>query len=374
MKLAATIAANIERIAADWEHFAATLVQGREHNTSILRDDIVEILQEIITDMALPQNKDQQRAKSEGNGTTTRTFDETVARHTRARLKMGLSSQQFMAEFRALRATVTRLWQDASPIIDHSSLNDLIRFNEALDRVLSDAAVRYTEEIDRSRDTFLGILGHDLRNPLAAIAGSAELQLKTKTPERYQFLASQISISATRISHMITDLIKLTRLRLGTGIAIRRALTSVRGICERGIDEMKAIYPNRDFRLICPNNVSGDWDEPRISQVLSNLLGNAAQHGAEDTPIVVTTETIGNALDLAVQNTGPAIPAEKIPKLFDKFVQYSANERAADDASHSLGLGLYIAREIVRAHGGSIDVRSSDTDGTTFTVHLPLSG
>ncbi len=374
MRLAAFITANIEAIARDWEQFAATLLPKEEFSSSVLRDGIVFILTEIAADMNRGQSAEQQKEKSEGDADSGSKVEDAAEQHAVARVKMGLSSRQLIAEFRALRATVIRLWQRGSVEFDKESLYDLTRFNEAVDQVLSDAAVRYTAEVDRSRDMFLGILGHDLRNPLGAISGLAELQLRAKKPDRNAFYASQILVSAARMAHMVTDLIELTRVRLGTGIVIKRAPACMRRICVTGIEEMKALYPNRVFRLVCDEDLPGAWDDVKISQVLSNLLGNAIQHGAGDTPITVSAKTGQNGVELAVHNMGPAIPAALVPRLFDCLVQGGLSEADGYDNSTSLGLGLYIAKEIILAHGGTIDVRSTDAAGTTFTVILPATG
>lgn len=375
MRLAAFIRSNIEQISAEWELFAATLLPEEEFSASVLRDDIVDMLNEIAADMDRAQSAEQQQGKSEGAPRRYQHIEDAAERHALARVKMGLSARQVISEFRALRATVIRLWQREVIEIGVASLYDLTRFNEAIDQALTEAAVRYTTEIDRSREIFLGILGHDLRNPLGAISGFAELQLQSKTPDRHGQLASQIIICAGRMSHMITDLIELTRVRLGAGILIKPTHTCMRRICANVIEEMKAIHPKRTFQLNCDDELPGEWDEPRMSQVLSNLVGNAVQHGDVKSPIVVTAKRDENGgVELSVYNEGTPIPPKMIPKLFDCLFQGSSDQRAADDNSTSLGLGLYIAKEIISAHGGTIEVQSSDGEGTTFAVRLPHVG
>jgi signal transduction histidine kinase len=170
---------------------------------------------------------------------------------------------------------------------------------------------------------------------------------------------------------MITDLIELTRVRLGSGIVITPAKTCLRRICAHVIEEMKAIYPQRSFQLNGDDEIDGEWDEAKMSQVLSNLLGNAVQHGNLNAPITVTARRGTTGVDISVHNEGTTIPADMLPRLFDSLFRGSSDQRAADDNTTSLGLGLYIAKEIVSAHAGTIEVRSSDSEGTTFAVHLP---
>jgi signal transduction histidine kinase len=373
MRLSAFIRANIEQIAAEWERFAATLLPNEEFSASVLRDGIVDMLHEIARDMDRTQSAAHQQGKSEGDPRAAPHIDDAAERHALARLKMGLSSRQLISEFRALRATVIRLWQQGTVDVDKVSLDDLTRFNEAVDQALSEAAVRYSEEIDRSRELFLGMLGHDLRNPLAAVSGLAELQMRAKTPERNIEFSKQIWISAGRMSQMITDLIELTRMRLGTGIIVNRSPADLCEICRNAIREMQAIYPARAFHLDCSDALAGEWDAARMSQVISNLLGNAVQHGAANSAVTLSAKRDGHLVEIAVHNDGAPIPVEAIPKLFDCLFQAQVSGKADDDQSTSLGLGLYIAKEIVVAHGGTIGVSSTDKDGTTFTARLPCA-
>jgi signal transduction histidine kinase len=245
----------------------------------------------------------------------------------------------------------------------------LIRFNEAIDQVLGEGAIIHTEEVDRSRELFLGILGHDLRNPLAAISGLAELQLRAKTPERHEQFTSQILVSTRRMSHMINDLLELARVRLGSGITLQPAPTCIRRICGDVVEEMQAVFPTRAFRLKGDDELSGEWDENRLSQLVSNLVSNACHHGASKSAVTIIANRTGDWVEFSVHNEGTPIPSDKIPKLFDSF--YQLDNKEADTSSGGLGLGLYICKEIVAAHKGTIDVRSSANEGTAFIVRLP---
>jgi signal transduction histidine kinase len=369
MRLAAFIRANIEPISVEWERFAATLLPAAEFSSSVLRDSIVELLTEIAADMDEDQTGKEQHQKSEAHPDRSNFTKGAVVKHALARVQMGLSIRQFISEFRALRATVIRLWQRGTVQIDSATLNDMIRFNEAIDQVLGEGAITHSEQVDRSREMFLSILGHDLRNPLGAISGLAELQLRTKTPERHAQYASQILVSARRMSHMINDILELARVRLGSGIIIHPAPTCMRRICESVVVEMQAVFPKRAFQLKGDDELPGEWDENRLSQLVSNLVSNAVQHGASNSAVIITAKSISDGVEVSVHNEGTPIPSDKIPKLFDAFYQLDNGEADAD--STSLGLGLYICKEIIAAHGGTIDVRSSANEGTTFVIRLP---
>jgi signal transduction histidine kinase len=370
MRLAAFIRENTESIAEEWERFAATLRPRGAFSSSVLRDDISGMLANIADNMDQEQSAAEQQIKSEGEPDRSRYTEGAIVQHVVSRVAMGLSYRQFVSEFRALRATVIRLWQRDIDETDSASLDDLIRFNEAIDLVLTEGTVNYTEEVDRSRELFLGILGHDLRNPLTAISALAELQLRAKTQEQHSEYSSRILVSARRMSHMISDLLELARVRLGSGITLHRAPVCLRRICEDVVAEMQAVHPNRVFRTDGDETVSGVWDADRLSQVISNLAGNAVQHGAFDSSVTLTAKRRGAGAEVSVHNYGTPIPPDMIPKLFDSFYRL---EEAANDHSGSLGLGLYISKEIIAAHGGTIEVHSSVEDGTRFAIRLPAT-
>ena len=371
MRLAAFIRANIEPISVEWERFAATLLPASEFSSLVLRDGIAELLTAIAADMDEDQTGKEQHQKSEAHPDRSNFTEGSVVEHALARVQMGLSIRQFISEFRALRATVIRLWQRGTVQIDSATLNDMIRFNEAIDQVLGEGAITHSEQVDRSREMFLSILGHDLRNPLTAISSLAELQLRSQAGGRHEQHMSQILVSARRMSHMINDILELARVRLGSGINIQPAPTSIRRICEGVVEEMKAVFPKRAIELKSEDELTGQWDQNRLSQVVSNLVANAFKHGASDSAIIITAKSISDGVTISVHNDGNPIPPDKISKLFDSFYQLDDTAPGSDSTSLGLGLGLYICKEIIGAHGGTINVRSSAEVGTTFIVHLP---
>jgi signal transduction histidine kinase len=363
----------METIAAEWETYAASLLPDEEFTASVLRNGIIDILSDIARDMDLVQDGAEQHQKSVGLQARKNLLDNAAETHALARVKMGMSSHQFISEFRALRASVLRLWQESVDEITKHDLYDITRFNEAVDQTLSDAETRYAQKTEQSRELFLGILGHDLRNPLGAIHGLAELIIRSShAPDRTAQFAAQILISAGRMSHMITDLIELTRVRLGEGIVVSRTAIDIGDICQAVANEMKAMYPDRIFEVDAADAIKGQWDGPRLSQVLSNLVGNAIQHGGKDTPITIKACRCADGMELSVHNEGPPIPPALIPTLFDRFVQGKAGKPSENSAPSNLGLGLYIAKEIVTAHGGTITARSAQGEGTFFVAQMPL--
>ncbi|MFN7134040.1 MAG: ATP-binding protein, partial [Myxococcales bacterium] len=219
------------------------------------------------------------------------------------------------------------------------------------------------------RERFMGILGHDLRNPLNAITLSASTLLRRGglDPATERGLR-RISASAARMARMIRDLLEFARSRIGEGLPLDRRRMDLAEVVRDAVDEVAAAYPERPFVVEGARSAVGLWDPDRLTQVVSNLLGNAVQHGTPGTPIAVGLEEEEGWVVLSVHNEGAPISPERLPHLFDAFSRAGGGERG-----EGLGLGLYIVAQIVRAHGGTVDVQSSDGSGTTFFVRLPAA-
>jgi signal transduction histidine kinase len=223
---------------------------------------------------------------------------------------------------------------------------------------------RREQELQRTarfREQFIGIVTHDLRNPLTAIVTSAQLLLRYgDLPERQAKVVGRISSSANRMARMIDDLLDFARSRLGGGFPIHRKRVDLRQLCEQTIEELEFAW-TRSIPIEAEGDLWGNWDPDRIAQVISNLVGNALQHSQGE--VRVTLRSAVDTVVLETWNGGPAIPADVVPHLFEP------GRRAA--TSSGLGLGLFIVQQIVLAHGGHIGVRSTDAGGTTFSVTLP---
>ena len=278
---------------------------------------------------------------------------------------------QMVSEFRALRASVVKLWGAKATETTRHDILDLTRFNEAIDQELTESISYYSLKVERSRSLFLGIIGHDLRNPIGAMTMSAELIGRIGSlSERQAMLISQISVSSTRAMEIFDQLLDLTRARLGSGLRAIREPMDMAFVARQLVDEMRAVHPERTFTIEASGVTEGSWDRPRIGQVFSNLLGNAVQYGFRDLPVHVAI--LGGALDVAVSihNDGLPIPSDSLVGIFDALVRSGEGENAHLQ-SNNLGLGLYITNEIVAAHGGTITVTSSEKHGTTFTARFP---
>lgn len=369
MRLAHFILSSIEPILAEWERFARSLAPGSGMDVAALRDHAEDILRVTARDMISAQTPREQTSKSKGHGgggSESARLDRASHQHAIGRLGSGFDLIEVAAEYRALRASVLRLWLESVRVADENELQDLIRFNESIDQSLAEAVKSYTQQVDESRELFLATLGHDLRNPLNAIVVSSGLLAGSgQLDEEHTQIASQISDFARVMNRMIHDLLDFTRTRLGGGMPVSAAPIDLATLCGEVLEEFRAAHPDRTLIFNTSGDTSGEWDAARLRQVVSNLVANAIEHGSERGPVELKAADRGDEVALAVRNDGEPIPAEALPTLFDPFVRPASNKR------RGIGLGLYIARGIAIAHGGSLTVTSSEHEGTVFTVSLP---
>lgn len=215
------------------------------------------------------------------------------------------------------------------------------------------------------REQFIAVLGHDLRNPLASIAAGTELLQKFQRDQKARSILTRMEKSIGRMSGLISDVLDLARGRLGGGLVLARSAISLESILTQVIDELQATHPGRiietEFRLVDPVIADG----ARIGQLFSNLLANALKYGTENKSVRVKATTNG-CFELAVYNQGPPISSAAMERLFKPFARGEVRH-----GQEGLGLGLYIASEIARAHSGKIEVTSSSEE-TCFKFAMPL--
>ncbi|EPX61275.1 sensory box histidine kinase [Cystobacter fuscus DSM 2262] len=215
----------------------------------------------------------------------------------------------------------------------------------------------------------IGIVSHDLRNPLSAIALGAQALLRRETLDAHATrTAVRILSAAERGTRMVRDLLDFTQARLGGGLPIRPEPMDLHLLTRQVLDEMQMSFPERDFQLLQQGDARGEWDGDRMVQLLTNLLTNAAKYSPAGTPILVSMRGEPLGVELEVHNGGDPIAPEVLNRLFQPM------QRGGDSGatvSRSVGLGLYIVKHIVDVHGGHIDVSSTEADGTAFHVRLP---
>ncbi len=366
MRLSEFIQSNQEEIIAEWVAFARSLLPWAEGmSEEQMRDHAVELLNAVVSDMKSPQSGHQRSEKSKGNAEDGE-LASVGKKHASDRLATGLNLNQLVSEYRALRASVLRLWEEAQG----DKQGEVTRFNEAIDETLSTSTARYSETVDNTREQFLGILSHDLRNPIGAVTMGAALLVDSDDPNTVD-IATRILDSGERMNRMVSDLLDLTRTNLGSGIPVTRKPTELASVCRQVIAELQLIHSDCPLRFEAIGDLRGEWDSDRLAQVVSNLIANALQYCAPKSPVTVLAEQRGDEVTLQVHNDGLPIPERILPTIFRPMVRHQPGGQEHDHNKSGLGLGLFIASEIVTAHEGTIKVTSTQSGGTTFVVSLP---
>jgi signal transduction histidine kinase len=248
MRLSEFMLTHREQILSDWVAFARScLVSTDTVDLGMLRDHASEMLDTIAADLETPQSKVEEAEKSEGKSDAKPVSaepDTPAQSHGAARADSGFTVDQMVSEYRALRASVIRLWIGTAGELAPEDLEDLIRFNEAIDQALAESTSRFMRDLEQSKEMFLGMLGHDLRTPLGVIIGSAHMMLNTKElPTMLVKRASAILNSGQRMNALVGDLLDFTRSRLGGGIPIIRAEMDIANLCRQTVDEIRALHP-----------------------------------------------------------------------------------------------------------------------------------
>jgi PAS domain S-box-containing protein len=304
-----------------------------------------------------------------------------------AELEIATREGRFEEEGWRLRKDGSRLWASVTiTALRDPESGELVGFakvtrdltervrNEATLQQLAAEKAAFAEKarLQEFQERFIAILGHDLRNPLAAIdMGTGLLRqraalLKDETLVR---VVDRMKASTRRMSRMIEQILDLTRSRLAGGLEINPESMNLCVTMTAIVDEIRAAHPSREINLRCPPATVGSWDRDRLEQVFSNLVGNAIHYGDPGRPITIEVQEESGDIVATVHNDGRPIPEALRAEIFSPFRRGERDSKTTETAG--LGLGLYISRELAVAHGGDIDVRSTSTEGTTFRVRLP---
>lgn len=349
----------MERLLEEWDRSAREI---KPQHVALTKEELRDWAQEMLLGIAEATACEQSAQLSE-----------SAHAHARDRLGQGFNLTEITREFCALRATVVRMWTRETGLARCDAIDDLVRFNEAVDQALASSLDRFSIRLERARDLFIGALGHDLRSPLAAISSAGEfLLLAADRLESQQTKAIvRLRNSATRMRRMIDDLLDFTRTRLGGGLPLLPADTDLGATCEEIIAELGAYNPERDLRLELAGDLKGTWDRARLEEALSNLISNALKHGREGGPVTIVVRGEGEEVVVSIHNEGDPIPRAMLQAIFDPLVRCDVDRDGLRRPSDGLGLGLYITKEIIEAHGGRIGLTSTRQAGTTFEVRLP---
>jgi signal transduction histidine kinase len=278
-----------------------------------------------------------------------------------------------VSEYRALRASVVKQWTAANPALSTTDLDDMTRFNEAVDQAMAESVAEYSKMINQSRDMFLGVLGHDLRNPIGAVLMAARRMTNNGPADsKSNVMAVQIAQTMERATSILDDLLELTRSAFGSEIPLRRTQMDISVLGNQIAEEMRSLSETAQIEVTTSGETEGEWDQARLGQVFSNLIGNALQYGPAHSTIAVRVVGEADQVLVSVHNEGEPIPPDQLKSIFKPLTR--GNDGGSNTRSTNLGLGLFITHKIVTAHGGTISVHSATKVGTTFTVVLPKRG
>lgn len=337
--------------------YASRIPVLHEAAATVLRNHLPLVLDAIARDLETPQTRVQSIEKSRGAGPHSPTL--TAAQdHGLQRARVGLNIEQLVAEFRVLRSCVLRLWADAHPP-DRHVIEDTMRFNEAVDQAVAESIAAHVAESDRWRNIFLGVLGHDLRGPLNAMLLTAQLQAREARAndgagsERAEALVR----NARRLAALLDSLLEYNKSALGVGMQLHRETVDLGAQCEEEIDILRRAFPHRRILFHVNGDTQGLFDGSRVREALANLVSNAAQHSPAGTDVLIAVTGAARAVDIVTENVADPIPPEVLNSLFEPLHQRPHAERKSDG---NLGLGLFIVREVARAHGGEVTAVSAE--------------
>ncbi|MGZ5195421.1 MAG: ATP-binding protein [Ramlibacter sp.] len=378
MKLYRFLNDHLDEILSEWVAFARTLEPAADSmSVQALRDHAKDILLAIASDFETRQNAREQYDKSRGNAPEPVGRESAASTHGALRQASDFSLLQLSSEFRALRATVLRMWLPQVAQMTPDTVYEMVRFNEAIDQALAESVVTYSARAEHMRELFLAILGHDLRAPLFTMSLVGELLAQPAvTPEQVQDSARRIRRSSRLMKSMVADLLGYTSSHLGGGMPMQPKPGDLRPVCESALEDARATHPDTRFEFTAGPDLQAVFDAVRLHQLLINLLVNAGQYGEKDHPVLMDARIAGEEVVVTVTNAGPPIPAASQEAIFKPLVQLPQEGETDEDARPrtSLGLGLFIAREIALAQGGQLTLESNEAAGTVFTARFPRSG
>jgi signal transduction histidine kinase len=336
-------------VAERWEASVREIPELQHMNRPVLFDHLFELLEGLA-------------AWIEGEeATAQRAFDALLDGHAVQRIGHGVSLATLINEYKTLHAIllIDLLAVPSSEQVRRS----LVRLDQGFDRAVGDSLRRYEQERAQHRERFIGVLGHDLRQPLGTIEMAVHiLATAAPGPEDLATHVGRIQRACARMRRLIEDVLDFTRAHLGGGIPVEPLLHDMAEICRAAVDEVTAAYPERAIRVETRGDLRGAFDRDRILQALGNLLSNAIEHGVGELALRACEADDKRAVIVEVTSQGPPIPDEILRRIFDPF--------ATTSPRRGLGLGLYIVQQIAHAHGGVCDV-ASDERATTFRMRFP---
>ncbi|WCM90706.1 sensor histidine kinase [Acidovorax sp. NCPPB 3576] len=367
MRLAQFIRHAREQILAESFAYAAQIPALQGLAASVLRNHLPLVLNTIALDLEQPQSRTQSIEKSLGHAAPP--AEETPAQsHGTLRARVGLDIEQLVAEYRVIRSCVLRLWADHGDP-DRFAMQDTLRFNEAIDQAVAESVAYHAAEIGKWRHIFLGVLGHDLRGPLNAMLLTAELLERVESQGNGQamYLIGALLRNGRRLNSLLDSLLEYNKATLGVGMQLHRETVDLGVECREEFEMLQRAFPKRQIHLQITGDTRDAFDKSRVRQAVSNLVSNAVQHSPEGSPVTVIVAGHEKAVEIITENVADPIEQEVLDTLFDPLRRNSSELGAS---SGHLGLGLFIVREIAKAHQG--EVTASTADGLIrFKMVLP---
>jgi signal transduction histidine kinase len=276
---------------------------------------------------------------------------------------------QLVGDYASLRATVVRQWRSKHSSPTAEDLDDLVHFNEAMDRSLAELTATFSPSESQPHALFLGVLNHELRTSVASILMSAQVLMHRSAPGSAEGKAAQrILRSCEQVRQTLDALSDFTKVRLGAQLDIDRVRDDMGVLCRQAVDDFARVDPERKIRLTSDGDLGGDWDQGRIREAIGGLIANAARFASRGSTVTIAAS--GDAADevtITVHGDGTPIDVETLQTIFDPVARVES-----ENATYAgLGLGLFIVRKVVDAHGGQVTVEAAPETGTTFTVVLP---
>ena len=335
-----------------------------------LRDHIIGLLRFIADDLETPQTERERSEKAKGQGPKDGGANDSAAEtHANLRFMGGFDTVEMVSEFRALRASVIKLWRavwdDPEDIIP-----DLLRFNESIDQVMTESLSRYTEKLTYAGTLFVGTLENVFLVSLKQVSESAQALAGSQLDEQQKRQLSQIKTGISGVDLMVSELIDAVHIRIGAGMMMNLAPSDIAAALKDVVSEFEQGHPDRKIAVKVAGDLTGSWDLVRIRQMLSVLFVSAVKHGSKASKILVAAKANDREITLSV-NIEDALSPETVATLFDP-VHQKQDKGVAQTGEGQLDLGLFIAKGIVTAHGGRIDVVSDEKQGTTFSAYLPI--
>lgn len=368
MRFGELIRRDMDPILDRWDVAATARMRATQRlKPRSLRNHARGILREIVEAMERPEPPDGGARVSLAGAAVASSGPPTAAQsHAIMRAEGGFPLEQLACDYSALRVSALHVWIEACRP-KQPAIEDIIRFDEALDEALVGSIRLYAAHVSHARSMLLGMLSHDLRSPLGTVLMTARALRRLHTNADVDHAAELLLRSGARMQKLLDEQIDLSRVELGLGIGVHPRDVDLGPVCTDELEQIGAAHAECALNLEVTGDCSGTWDAGRFQQMLNNLVVNAVQYGEPHEEIQVSLHGAEAEVQLTVANAGETIDDETLARIFEPMRRGGA---AASRHDSGLGLGLYIASEIAKAHGGAIAAESKGRK-TVFTVHLP---